>query len=185
MMMRDSKDSLDSEEFLSGTGSDEPRGLLHIGAGGTTTSQRVLTTATAGYAVADAYALLEAVPPRFQAGAVVLAAPATVNATYRFVAAGDADEPQLVNADRTSILGRRLYEWSDMATGSTSGAKLAVAGDIRAAYTIVESLGVTLEIVPHLFGGSGRPTLQRGLVAFGRTGAGVVNPNAIRYLEVR
>jgi predicted phage gp36 major capsid-like protein len=53
-------------------------------------------------------------------------------------------------------------------------------------YGIVDRLGTTIELIPHLFGASNRfPTGQRGLYVYGRTGAGVLAVNAFRYLEVK
>ena len=42
---------------------------------------------------------------------------------------------------------------------------------------------MTFEIVPHLFGASRRPTGERGLFAYWRTGSKTVVPEALRYLE--
>lgn len=183
-LMADSKDSLDAAKFLAGDGSDEPGGILNIGStGGLTTGQRVLA-GTASFAVAHPYSLKQALPPRYQANAAWLASGTIIDAAYRFVAAGDTDEPPLVSPDRTAMLGKPLHEWSTMKTTTTAGDKILLYGDMRQAFCIVDRLGVSLELVPHLFGGSGRPTGQRGLLAIGRTGSGVINPNAARYLEV-
>ena len=35
-----------------------------------------------------------------------------------------------------------------MATGATTGTKLIIAGDFRTAYTIVDRLGITAELIP-------------------------------------
>jgi HK97 family phage major capsid protein len=62
----------------------------------------------------------------------------------------------------------------------------AVYGNIRDAYTIVDRVGLSVELIPHLFGSSNRfPTGQRGIYAYWRVGAGVVNPNAARVLVVK
>jgi predicted phage gp36 major capsid-like protein len=55
---------------------------------------------------------------------------------------------------------------------------------------IADRLGLTAIPVPVLFSGNtagsfGYPTGQSGLVVWGRTGAGVVNANAIRVLTGR
>jgi capsid protein len=64
--------------------------------------------------------------------------------------------------------------------------KLILGGDFYAGYTIVDRLGLTAEIVPHVFGATNRfPLGMRGLYAYGRTGANVVAPNLFRYLEVK
>ena len=60
-----------------------------------------------------------------------------------------------------------------------------IVGDFRTGYTIVDRIGMTMEIIQHLFGPTNRfPTGQRGAYDFLRTGANVVAPNAFRYLAV-
>jgi HK97 family phage major capsid protein len=60
---------------------------------------------------------------------------------------------------------------------------VAVYGNIRDAYSIIDRVGFRVELIPHLFSPSNnRPTGQRGLYAYWRVGAGVVNPNAARVL---
>jgi HK97 family phage major capsid protein len=62
----------------------------------------------------------------------------------------------------------------------------ARAGDFSTGYTIVDRLGTIAELIPDLFAATNRyPTGQRGTYMSGRTGAGVVAPNAFRYLKVK
>lgn len=57
--------------------------------------------------------------------------------------------------------------------------------DFQAGYLIADRLGMSVELIPHLFGATNRfPTGQRGLFAIWRTGGGVTAANALRYLEV-
>lgn len=42
-----------------------------------------------------------------------------------------------------------------------------------------------VELAPLLMGANRRPTGERGLFAYWRTGAGVVVQNAFRYLELK
>jgi HK97 family phage major capsid protein len=57
-------------------------------------------------------------------------------------------------------------------------------GDIAAAFTIVDRIGLSVETVGHLFGPNRRPTGQRGAFAYWRVGAVVTNTNAARALVV-
>jgi hypothetical protein len=60
------------------------------------------------------------------------------------------------------------------------------SGDFQAGYLIADRLGMSVELVPHLFGATNRfPTGQRGLFAIWRTGGGVTAANALRYMEVK
>lgn len=58
-------------------------------------------------------------------------------------------------------------------------------GDIAEAYTIVDRVGMTVELVPHLFGtGNNLPNGMRSLYAYWRTGARIVNSGAVAVLNV-
>lgn len=61
-----------------------------------------------------------------------------------------------------------------------------IGGDFRTGYKIVDRIGMTAELIPHMLGTAGNlPNGTRGLYVFWRTGAGVIAPNALRYLEVK
>jgi HK97 family phage major capsid protein len=188
-LIADARSVMDATQFLTGNATNSPGGILNIGGtGGLTTTQRVQTTTVATYAVGDPWLLKAGLAPRFLANTTFAAAPGTWDTTYRFVAQGSTTEPrQFSDGDRGGdFLGRPKVEWSTMATGSTTGTKLIIAGDFKTGYTIVDRLGITAELIPHLFGVTNRfPLGQRGLYVYGRTGAGVVAVNALRYLEVK
>ena len=90
---------------------------------------RVQTNTTATYAVGDPWLLKAALPPRFSLDATYAAAPATWDTTYRFVGGNSTEPLQFGNGDRGGdFLGQPKVEWPTMATGSTTGTKLIVAG---------------------------------------------------------
>ena len=60
----------------------------------------------------------------------------------------------------------------------TNNAKIVTFGDIAAGFEIVDRVGMSVELVAHLFGANKRPTGERGLLAWWRTWSGVVNGNA-------
>jgi HK97 family phage major capsid protein len=180
-LISDGRDVLDATQFLSGTGTDSPAGVLT----GLTTSQRVQCAATGFPAVADHYSLKGAVPARFLANLTWAAHQSQWDRSYRLTPVGSTTEPQMLTAREGPMLGRPKVEWSTMVNVSTAGSKLIIAGDFQAAFTIADRLGMTAEIVPHLFGAAqgNLPTGQRGLFAYWRTGSKVVVPEALRYLE--
>jgi HK97 family phage major capsid protein len=182
-LMADSKDALDAEKLLSGAGhaSAEPQGLL-VGLG---IEQRVQTAAVGTLAPDDIYQLKNSLGARFQPNASYLAAGAIIDRAYRFVPAGSTTEAPLVSPTRDAILGKALRELSTMSASTATGNKVMVYGDLAASFVIVERLGLQVELVNHLFGANRRPTGERGLLAIGRTGSGVVNPAAARYLEIK
>jgi HK97 family phage major capsid protein len=186
-LINDARNVLDATKFLTGTGTNEPSGILNIGGtNGLTTTQRVLTATTAAYAVADPWSLKAALPPRFINSATFAAAPGTFDTTFRFVGGNSTEPYQFADGDRGGdFLGRTKVEWSTMATGTTTGTKLIIGGDFRTGYKIVDRVGMSAEVIPHMLGSNRLPLGVRGLYCYWRTGAGVVAVNAFRYLEVK
>lgn len=179
-LFAEAKDALEAEKFVSGTGTNEPEGLIAGLAG----SSIVKTASPEAFAIDDVYRLQEALPARFQPRATWLASNPVANEAYRFAGPG-SDEPGVFNEARDAILGKPYREVSTMdASTATPGQKVLAYGDLAVAYKIVDRIGLTIELVPHLFGPNQRPTGQRGLYAIWRVGAGVVVDNAIRVLEI-
>ena len=186
-LIADARDVLDATAMLTGNGTNT---LFGIFGGDATyslgTSQRVLTATTATYAVGDPWLLKAQIPARFLARTTFAAHPNTFDTTYRFVGGNSTEPYQFGGGDRAGdFLGRPKAEWSTMATGSTTGTKLIVGGDWATAYRVVNRLGMSAEIVAHLVGTNHRPTGQRGIFCWWRTGAAVTGANALRYLEVK
>lgn len=146
----------------------------------------VIDTAGVGAFVADdVYGLEEAVPPRFQPRGNWISSLSVANVIHRFSGPGGT-EPPLFNEDRTRLLGKPWSEVSVMATDpTTSGQNILLYGDLSAAYRIVDRIGLSVELVPHVFGPNRRPTGERGLYAYWRTGGAVVVDNAVRMLQVQ
>lgn len=185
MMLNDAKDDLEAAGFTLGTGSsNQPTGLV---TGLVAASSIVTSAGTDAYAVADVYALQNDLPSRYEANATWQMNKSVINLTRQFGTAdshamlshlGDGQPPQL--------LGDSLYKNSSLDGSITADAAnyVAVYGDIARAYRINDRIGLTVERVPHLFGGNGRPTGQRGWFARWRVGAGIVDGNAARVLNV-
>lgn len=183
-LLSDAKDQLEAQAFLDGLAANNaPVGVL-ASTGGLAAAQRVQTATVATFAIADNYALKAALPPRFIAGASVVASPATFDTIYR-QAGGGSTEPQVMPDRGGAWLGIPAREWSNMATGTTTGTKTMILGDWQTGYIIVDRVGMRVELVPHLVGSNFRPTGQRGLFAHWRVGASVLVPNALRYCEVK
>lgn len=180
-LISDGRDGLDATKFLSGSGTNEPAGVLT----GLAVAQRVLTNTIATFALGDTYLLKQALAARFMARASFAAHPNVYDAIYRFVG-GNSTEPAPLPTREGPLLGQPKTEWSTMSTATTTtGAKIALYGDFAAGFTIADRIGMTAEIVPHLMGINRRPTGERGIFAYWRTGSKVVVPEALRYLEVK
>jgi HK97 family phage major capsid protein len=186
-LIGDARDVLEATMFLTGDPTQfQPAGILNIGGTGSlTTSQRVQTATIATVAAADVYTLRTAVPARWLMDATWLLSPVELDTIYRLVPRASATEPVLMDDTRTSMLGAKISQWSTMASGAVTGTKILLFGDWKSAYQIADRIGLTAELVPHLFGSARRPVGQRGLFVFGRTDAVVAVPNAARYAEVK
>jgi HK97 family phage major capsid protein len=186
-LLADARDVLEAGVFLTGDPTQfQPAGILNIGGTGSlTTTQRVQSATTATLAAADIYTLRTALPARWLLQGSWLMSPAELDVVYRLVPRASSTEPVLMSDDRATMLGAKVDQWSTMASGTTTGTKIVLWADWKSAYQIVDRVGLTVELVPHLFGSNRRPTGQRGLFCFGRTDAVVAVPNAARYLEVK
>jgi HK97 family phage major capsid protein len=185
-LIQDAKDVEEATAFATGGGTGvNPQGVL-TGATGT------VAAGTAAFTVANAYALIEALPPRFRPNAVFVGNLAQYNRIRQFDTAGGANLwvqnlTQGVGNDATgalgaTLLGKPAYESSVMASVLTAGSKLLIFGDFRY-FLIVDRIGMTVELVPHLFGATNqRPIGARGLLAYWRNTSRVLSAAAFKTL---
>lgn len=197
-LIQDAKDVLEGNKFTLGVGhtNNEPQGLI-------TGATNVVNTAGSGaFAIADLYTLEQSLPPRFRPLGQFFGNRATYNLVRQFGASANQNlwltivdqsggplAQGLANtgAGGNGNLGQRLLgygtnEVSDMTSAITTGSKILAIGDPNY-YLIVDRIGMTVELVPHLFGSNRRPTGQRGLYAYWRNTGAVVDPNAWRVLS--
>jgi HK97 family phage major capsid protein len=190
-LLQDAKDDLEATAFATGSGTNEPQGIL---TGATTV---VTASGTASFAAADLYSLQNALGPRFRSSARgrFVTNLAQINRIRAFAtAAGPVALTDNLQTNTTSgagatdarlpvnVLGYPTYELSSMASVLTTGSLIGILGDFRY-YVIVDRIGLTVELLPHLVGTNRRPTGQRGLYAYWRNSAGVISPNAFRVLK--
>lgn len=186
-LFSDAKDVLESQKFLTGAGhaSFEPNGILGGAAGSLTASQEVATSGVASVSTHDLYALRAAIPPRFLGNAQVCVSPAIQDVLWNLVPRASTTDNTIM-PDREHLLELPLHPWSTMATGLTTGNKIAIAGDFKKGYVVADRLGLSVELVPHLFGANRRPTGQRGLYAYWRNTGSVISSSdnaPLRYLQ--
>jgi HK97 family phage major capsid protein len=186
-LIADGCDVNDASIFYSGTSSsNQPNGVLP----GLSVTQ-LLTVGTAALAAGDLWNLKAAIPPRFQGQSSFAAPSAFFDRTYRLVGAGATAEAVLMEGRGGPLCGKPISEWSfNAGTSVATGGTLCIGGDFNAGYVIADRLGLTAVPIPALFSGAtagsfGYPTGQSGLAVWGRTGAGVVNANALRVLVAR
>lgn len=185
-LIQDAKDVEEATAFATGGGTGvNPQGVL-TGATGT------VAAGTAAFAVAHGYALLEALPARFRPNGTFVANLAQYNRIRQLDTAGGANLwvqnlQQGIGNDATgnlgaTFLGKPAYESSVMSSALTAGSKIMIFGDFRY-YLIVDRIGMTVEIVPHLFGATNqRPIGARGLLAYWRNTGRVLSAAAFKVL---
>lgn len=183
-LFADAKDQLEASAFIGGAGSssNEPEGLVS----GLDSSSVVDTASSGAFQSRDIFSLQEALPPRFQARASWLSSNSIANRIYRFVPPGSTTEAILLNEDRTRLLGKQWNEASEVSSTVSAGEKILVYGSIADAFKVVDRVGLTVELIPHLFHTANqRPYGMRALYAYWRVGAGVVVDNAARVLRIK
>jgi HK97 family phage major capsid protein len=176
--IQDAKDTLEATKFLTGTGTKEPFGLL-VGA-----TELVETAETGKLSVADIYKLKAALPPRYVPEARFLANDGQYDRVRQFDTSGGANMwTTLGEARPPLLLGKPAHEMSTLEAGLTATKLIAVYGNFNR-YIIVDRLGMSIEVIPHVMVGK-KATGQRGFYAFWRNGAKVVDKNGFRVLKAK
>jgi HK97 family phage major capsid protein len=187
-LLQDAKDDLEADKFTNGSGNGEPEGLL------TGATDTVDSGSASAFAAGDLYAVEEALGPRFRARAQWVGNRAIYNLVRQLDEAGGAalwvrlgqglanqvPTPGNIGAE---LIGYPSNECSELDSTFTPGATPLVLGDFRY-FLIIDRIGMSVEVIPHLMGSHGRPTGQRGLYAFWRNTSLVLASNAFRVLQV-
>lgn len=185
MLMAAGKDILEASAFAVGSGVAMPTGIVTALAGG---PSEVTTASDTALAIGDVYKLQGSLPARYRRNASWLANNLIYNmirafgTTYELWGSFAGDRP-------TTLLNRPAYEAEDMDGTIAAGSDpVMVFGDFNN-YVVADRIGMTMEFIPHLFqqttagSGFGRPTGQRGWLAYVRHGADSINDAAFRILK--
>lgn len=176
-MLADAKEEEEASSFILGDGTGlEPGGLVgSMDAGSVVNVGASLTSS-------DLYDLEESLPPRFRARAAWMANRSVFNTVRQLGSATDGGDlwVRLGQGLPPELIGYPAYEVSTMATDMTTvGSRYLVFGDFSK-FLIVDRVGMSIELVPHLFGANRRPTGQRGIYAIWRNNSKVLVPGAFR-----
>lgn len=191
MAMVDARDNLEATAHAKGTGSGQPTGIEVELTGG---SSVVLPATTETFALADVYNLQRQLPPRYRQSntqAQWVAALGTFNKIRQFDTGGGGGLwTQLGDGTPERLLGWGAHEASamddalDINAAATETNFILFVGD-WSRYVIVDRVGMTVELVPHLLHTSNNlPKGQRGLLGWLRTGAESIDDNAFRVLSI-
>jgi len=181
----DARDALEAEKFITGAGhaSNEPDGLI----AGVAAGSVLQSAATNAFADDDVYALKQSLAPRFQPNASFLASGTVLDYIRRLTGPNSTEPPILTDGPPARILSKPAYEVSNMTTLATTAGEYVLAyADMKQAYCLVQRVGMSLEILPHLFGGARNyPIGQRGAYCYFRVGAGILADAAISVMEIK
>jgi HK97 family phage major capsid protein len=172
---------------MTGSGSACPTGIFTALTNATNNPAHVTVSTVGSLGAVDMRTAWATLPERFRPRATWVMSP-TVEGKVRAFGNGLALSDFTVNllADGTSVLTGRPVVVSDYApsfTGTTGAENYAVVGDFNQ-FLYVQRAGMQVELVQHLFDtSSGRPTGNRGWVAYARHGHDVVAPNAFRIVS--
>lgn len=183
-MLADAKDVEEASSFTNGNGTAPNAG----GIVGTLANGSLVATGSAGAITVpgDLDIIEAAMAPRFRPAASFIAAKSTFGAVRSAaVAAGDQFDvwARIASGTPPELIGYSAYENSEMSTDLTSTTvPFLVMGDFRQ-FLIVDRIGMTIELVPHLFDASTqRPSGQRGIYAIWRNNSAILAQNAFRGL---
>ncbi|WP_199796785.1 phage major capsid protein [Pseudonocardia dioxanivorans] len=169
--------------YALGDGAGKPNGFVDALDG---TSSEVAPTTAETFAAADVYKVQNDLGPRFQPNASWMANLAIINQLAQFETTNGALKFPEVSSGQ--LLRRPLDELSALAgtinAAATADNYVLAYGDFRQGFVIVDRIGATFELVPHVLGPNRRPTGQRGAWLWLRTGSAVVVPEALRLLNV-
>ncbi|GHG09733.1 phage major capsid protein [Streptomyces hydrogenans] len=182
-ILADAKEEEESDSFFLGDGvAPNANGIIAtLGAGSLVDTATALT-----FAEGDVYALQDALPPRFRGNAVFMGNNTVYTKVRQFAAADGHDLWERIGNGRPAeLLGRPALEASAM-TGdtTTAGSKFLLYGDFRN-FLIVDRIGMSVELVPHILGANRRPTGQRGLLAVWWNNSKLLVDNSFRLLKVK
>jgi HK97 family phage major capsid protein len=189
-------DAKEAEEdsFITGDATGNlPEG---INAGLVGTGNDISTATSAAFTAADIYAVEEALAPRWERNASFLAHKSVYNKIRQFATDGNTGSMNNLFVERiTQGTPRQLLDYpsyrssalptiatAQATSAATADATLMLFGDFRQ-FLIVDRIGMTVEMIPHLFGAAGRrPTGQRGVYAVWMNNSKILVPGAFKRL---
>ena len=185
-LFADAKNNLEAAAFVTGSGSSQPTGVVTAVAAVTASRVSPTTGGTLGYQ--DSFLLHSAIPARFQTGgnnwAGSIAAVDRIRSTAAAANSANSLWTDLSAGNPALLLGEPVRVASAMSTSFTTGQDVLLYGDFSR-YYVIDRIGLTTEFIPNLFDTTtGRPTANRGWIAYWRTGANAVDTNAFRLLRL-
>ncbi len=183
MLFAQGKDDLEAVAFITGSGTNQPVGIVTAIDG---TGNDISSAAADTFAAGDVYTVHETLGPKYRSRATWLANVAIINDIRQFGTSDPNFTVDMTAAGIPSLFGRPVLEASAMdgVINATAENNVLVFGDFSN-YVIADRAGFQVELVPHLFAtANNRPSGQRGWYAWWRTGGDSVNDDAFVLLNV-
>lgn len=184
-LIADGKARLEASKFVTGTGTNEPKGIEVALTGGASE----VNSAGEALVANDVYGLIEALPPRFRADARWQMELSTRNFIHR-LHNPSGNEPALIEDNRLIgspyVLNSSIDPYSSVDAAATASNMVLFVGD-WSKYVILDRVGTSVWFVqPGVLQNSnaGRPDGRVGWYATWRTGADVLSIAAFRMLDV-
>lgn len=191
----------EENSFITGDGTGVNPGGIN---GTLTASQNVLTSgavdtfdvsnaANIAQVVTDLFRLDEALDARWEPNASILAHKTFYNLLRQLDSAGGANLWARIGdgtpsrlLDYPNLRSTAMPTVTSAKAGSANAANstLAILGDFKQ-FLIVDRIGMTVEMVPHVLGANRRPTGQRGVYAVWMNNSKVLIPDAFRRLSMK
>jgi HK97 family phage major capsid protein len=184
-LFAEGQSDLEASAFVTGSGSGQPTGIVTALTG---TASVVNAATDDTFALADVYAVQGALAAKWRRNASWLANNLIYSKIRQFDTSGGGGFWTNLNGDRPpQLLNRSAIEAEAMdGTITTSGANhnyALIFGDFSN-FVVATRFGMTVELIPHLFGANRRPTGQRGWIAWYRVGSDSINDAAFKMLDV-
>jgi HK97 family phage major capsid protein len=177
------KDDLEAVAFATGSGTNEPTGFITALIGAAPPVVAATTNDTFG--AVDIYKLDQALPGRYRQRASWIANRAIWNTVDQFETSNGSKQFPGVHGQPGDLLSRPTYEAEAMdGSIATSNDYVLCYGDFSN-FVLADRIGLNVELVSHLFSTtSNRPSGQRGLYAWYRTGSDSVNDGGLKVLRI-
>lgn len=177
-------DDLLLSAFTTGSGTNQPTGVLTTLVLQTTTETTVTTDGAFGQE--DIYKVWKALPQKYRRRASWQMSVGVMNKIRQFGAANvyHATTVTLSEGAVENLFNKPVYENAYMPdfTGTTGAANICVVGDFSN-FKIARRQGMQVELVPQLFATANNlPSGQRGWFAYARIGGKIVNNAAFQVL---
>ena len=169
-LIGEAMDYAEGVAFVSGSGSDAPKGIVTaisatVASTVTVTTRGAFTAASA----ADTLALYNSLATRYEDSSTWLMNKASYLTIQQQVFGTEGTKLiDLRNAN--SLIDLPVVRASSLPSATTSGNILAVLGDFNQ-FVIYDRLGMNVEVIQNVVDGDGLPVGKRGLVAYKRVGS--------------